>query len=198
MTDLMENSQVPTQDENTYQSWEVPDVRSNNHYPTAKELAEIREQAQREGQEAGYQAGMAQADQAIAQIKQQLIATIALLANPLAQVQQQLENEVLAMVSVVTQQLVRHELSLKPELLNDIVQHALDALPSKEQRVKIYMNPQDHAALQQHMPNQDERCQFQADKSLQAGDIKLTTEYSEVDASLSTRIANLLNQQEQV
>ncbi len=193
--------------------------------PTLAEIEEIRAQAEQEGLEQGrnqgfkeglekgrlqgleeghgegFVQGVAQGvEQGLAQAQEMVIRFESLVEQftlPMSILDTQVEQELLAMVSVLTKSLIGHELQTHPEHILAAIRNGIDALPSKEQAISIRLHPDDAILVESlYGQAQLERKQWQldADPALVRGDCVIESHKSQVDMRLETRLEQVFSQ----
>lgn len=190
---------------------------------TAEELEAIRqaawEEGMREGREAGFakgleegkleglqqghQAGLEQGrEEGLAmgreQVEQQIACwqgLAARLANPLSELDEAVEQQLIGLVQQLARALIRHEAETSPRLLLEALKQGLSLLPAAEQGVTLLLHPDDVTRIEQAFGA--EECaargwRLRSDPTLSPGDLQLATELSSMDLTLSGRIDQLL------
>ncbi|UJF21301.1 flagellar assembly protein FliH [Shewanella sp. OMA3-2] len=140
-----------------------------------------------QGEEQGYEAGMVKATQLI----EQLSSLITQFQQPLAILDAEVESEVLAMTLSLAKAVVQQELKMHPEHIAATIRQGVDALPTKEQRVKLRLHPDDVALVmslygESQLTKND--WHLESDPSLSVGDVYIDSTRSNVDLRLSQRI----------
>lgn len=165
------------------------------HAAAAAEIERAREQAYREGMDAGRREAAA----ALQRECDDMRALVEGLNELLENMEQRLANEVLSISLELAKLIVRAGVRVKPELVLPVVQDAVASLPGVGEPVTLLLNPADAGllrALAQGDPS------FPAlpwtimeDLHIERGGCKLETPSTEVDGTLETRwrrvIANL-------
>ena len=204
-----------------YQS-SIPVVEQAVKMPTMAQIEEIRADAEREGFEQGKQDGFQQGleqgrldglaqghEEGFAQGEQQgyetgttkaaqLIAQFTQLINqfeqPLAVLDAEVEAELLAMTLSLAKAVVQQELKMHPEHIAATIRQGVDALPIKEQRVKVRLHPED-VSLVTTLYGQPQLIQndwvLESDPSLSQGDVFIESLRSTVNLTLAQRIEQI-------
>lgn len=194
---------------NAYERWEVPrmvsvsDVEAENTNPlTVEALEAVQQAAQEEGFKLGYDEGYQQGHEAglkageadILQQAQQWKALIDSLNNPLKSVDSIVEQDLLSMISLLVRQMVYHELQQKPELVLTAVREALAVLPVSDRQLKVYLNPEDMELVKNGLKlDEDTGWQWYEDPLVSRGGAKLVTADTTIDATVETRLNNLIS-----
>ncbi len=153
----------------------------------------IREAAQQEGFREGYEEGQQAARGEIAQLREKLEASLAFIANPVAQIDRQVESELLELALAVAKQILRREITLDPKHLMGLIREAIKQLPSNTQKIMIHLCPDDARVLREMLSDSDHEQHWQIidDPALKQGDCKIHTDTSFVDASVDALISRL-------
>jgi flagellar assembly protein FliH len=164
--------------------------------PTASEVEQINQQARDEGYQAGqaegYQAGI-QAGQAAGLKEAQNLAKVAAkLERGLQDLDQQVAEELLALAIELAREVIRQEISARPETLLAVVREALTQLP--HQHAAIYLHPEDASLLRSYLGDQLAHAghRIHEDFKLARGDCLLETGGSQVDATVAMRWRRVL------
>lgn len=189
--------------------WQAPrmvsvnDVDGSAGMLNVKAIEALQQQAQEEGYKAGFEqghtAGFKAGQQAGQQdIKQQvahLQNIISTLQQPLAELDQQIEQDLVNLAITMTRQLVRRELKQEPEHVIGAMRAALQALPVTDRKIKIYVHPEDLAIIQKGLSlDQDaDNRQWIEDPLLTRGGVKLETADTMVDATVESRLNSLIS-----
>jgi flagellar assembly protein FliH len=158
--------------------------------PAAIETAQsarAREQAYREGLEAGRREGHAAVEAQRAELK----ALIAGVNELMQDFEQTLANDVLSMSLELAKQIVRQSLRVKPELVLAVVREAISSLPGLSEQSVLLLNPAD-APLVRNVIESDPSLaalpwKIVEDGQVERGGCRLETPTTEVDAGLETR-----------
>jgi flagellar assembly protein FliH len=159
------------------------------------DIERVREQAYREGVEAGRR----EAGARLAQQRDELRALIQGVNELLENVEQRLATEVLSISLELAKLIVRAGVRVRPELVLSVVQDAIASLPGAGEPVTLLLNPAD-AALLRELARDDRALsalpwKILEDPHIERGGCKLETPSTEVDGTLETRwrrvIANL-------
>ena len=171
--------------------WNAPSVESpgssrsvteSPKLPTAKELEEMQRQAYAEGfaqgRREGKEAGRRETEAEAAYLRQ-LIET---LARPLDQLDHQVEDELIALVSTMVRQLLRRELRTEPAHVMAAVREALAVLPVGVRHVSLHLHPEDAALVGELLATGDsvESWRILEDPRLTRGGCRVVTDTSQV------------------
>jgi len=189
--------------------WQAPhmvsvnDVEGKAGMLNVQAIEALQQQAQEEGHKAGFEeghkagfkAGQQAGEKDIKQQVAQLQNIIKTLQQPLAELDQQIEHDLVNLAITMTRQLVRRELKQEPEHVIGAMRAALQALPVSDRKIKIYVHPDDLTIIQKGLSlDQDaENRQWIEDPLLTRGGVKLETADSTVDASVEARLNSLIS-----
>jgi len=129
----------------------------------------------------------------ILQQVQQWRSLIESLNAPLKAVNDEVEQNLLAMLSLLTRQLIYQEMAVHPELVLNVVREALTVLPVSDRQLKIYLNPQDLELVRSGLQIDDAAgWQWHEDPLVKRGGVRLVTADTAIDATVETRLNNLI------
>jgi flagellar assembly protein FliH len=163
------------------------------------------EQGRLEGLEQGHQQGFVQGEQQgleagqakINQLVEQLNQIINQFERPLSILDNEIEAELLAMTISLAKSVIGHELKTHPEHILLALRQGVDALPLKEQRVKLRLNQADAEIVNQcYSAEQLDKNQWQIDidPSLLNGDCIIESVRSSVDLRVEQRINQVFSE----
>lgn len=182
------------------QRWEMPDIgrtaiaepAANAGAPSVQELADLEAQARAEGFAAGRAQGLAAAQQEIREHRAQLDALFEAAARPLQALDAQTEQALASLAMLVARRVLACELRTAPELILKAVQHAVAAMPTAGQGLRVYVHPDDLAVLQASAAA-GSHWECVADPALARGDCRLEGARSRLDARVETRLAAVVD-----
>ena len=161
-----------------------------SHDPAA--LVSAREQAYREGMEAGTRAAGALLDSERIALK----ALIAGMNEVMQDFEQSLANDVLSMSLELAKLIVRQSLRVKPEAVVAVVREAVESLPGVSDQTVLLVHPADAVLIRRAA--EDDRglaevpWKIVEDEHMERGGCRLETPTTEVDATLETRWRRVL------
>ena len=198
-----------------YPRWQVPAVGSdasgmhvadagNTKRVTAIELESLQRRAYDEGFEAGHRDGFAQGereglDAAAAQSRSQverLQAIVGCLAAPLESLDEEVERSLATLAVAIARQVVRGDLTARPEQIVMLVHEAIDALPIAARNVRLYLHPDDVSLVREALGEEVENARWvvREDTSLDRGGCRVESDSSRIDASVEHRLACVIAQ----
>jgi flagellar assembly protein FliH len=187
--------------------WALPDVagpiisRVRDEKKNVPNTVDVLRQALQESEARGYEAGLAKA-QAESQITlnaltarvAQLDSILQLLGQPLAQLDGEVEKELLHLTLAVGKQLARRELRVDPTQVIGIIRESLSQLPASAREVRIHLHPEDAATVRERLaePAKERAWTVVEDPTLSRGGCMVRTETSQIDVRLDSRISAVI------
>lgn len=168
--------------------------------PTAAEIEAIQQAAEREGYQAGYekgqtdgyQQGLKDGQQHVEQAAASLQAVVESMAKPLAELDEEIEQDLLELVKTIAVQVLQRELDARPAALRRIIRDGLKSMPASERRGRIAVNPEDHDWLLDDHALSVEGWHLVADHEVSRGGCRIESRNSTLDATLETRIGEAM------
>lgn len=192
-----------------FERWEAPrmvsvsDVEGDASMLNVKAIEALQQQAQEEGYKAGFEeghkAGMEAGQEAGKKDIQQQLAylqqILGSLEQPLLDLDQQVEKDLVNLAITMTRQLLRRELKQEPEHVIGAMRAALQALPVSDRKLKIYVHPDDLAIIQKglSMEGNDSSRQWIEDPLLTRGGVRLETADTTIDATVEARLNSVIS-----
>jgi flagellar assembly protein FliH len=194
----------------TVTQWQPPHVQRHGETPieeaggllTAAQLDQIQqaahgegfEQGRREGQAFGHREGLEEGRAQVRERVERLDQIIGVLDRPFEQLDQQVEDEVVALVINMVRQLIRREVKLDPAQIVGVVREALGVLPVSVRNVRVVLHPDDAVLVREAytLGDHDQKWQIVEDPVIQRGGCRIHTDTSQVDARLDSRLSSLI------
>lgn len=203
------NKVIAKESLSAYERWELPNVevaaRSRSEEMPADETPqpltaeqietiqrEAREEAYKAGFEQGHKEGVASGQAEIRAVAERLEKLFRGLSEPLADVDEQVEQELLELALAVARQVIRRELKTDPGQIVAVVREALAALPSMARDICVFLHPDDAALVRESLsvPEGEERhWRIVEEPVLTRGGCRVETDNSRIDASLEKQLA---------
>lgn len=157
---------------------------------TLEQIEEIQREAREEGLRQGEAEGRRLGAAAVKAEAGNLRRVLESLTPFAAALDQQLEQELVTLATVVARQLVRRELRTDPGQIVAAVREALAVLPSVDRRVRLYLHPEDARIVREalHLSELEQPWKVIEDPSLSRGGTRLETDTSRVDATVESRL----------
>lgn len=164
------------------------------HLLTARQVDALQEQAHEEAYARGFEEGLAAGRTEVASRVERLDRLALTLARPLNDLDHLVENDLLELAAALARQILHRELKDDPRHMISAVQDCLDVLPSSARDVTLHLNPTDAAFIQEHFSSDTERVWRIAEcTSLKPGDLRVTSDSSQIDGLLQTRLAEIIS-----
>jgi flagellar assembly protein FliH len=170
--------------------------------PTAGDLEQLQKQAyeegfeegKKEGFEFGHKEGLAQAKRDIQHYTSHLDKLLTYFEQPLRDLDNQVEKELLSLVIAIVKQLLRREVKSDPNLIVGVVREALSVLPVSSNNVRLLLHPEDAELIREVYALGDNEVGWSLveDPVINRGGCKVVTETSQIDGTLESRLAALI------
>ena len=193
LSPILDSAQVNAQ----AATWALPNfdalLSNSRHPPSAAQLESLEAEAAREGHARGYADGYAQGASAARAETQRLQQLLRHLAAPVAEVDAQTEQALVALMLELARRLMQQELAADPTKMLGIVRDAVTHLAQPARTVRVRMHPEDARVVAEHLQseNASEPWTIVVDRQLMPGDCIVESEFARVDARLDTRQAQL-------
>lgn len=169
---------------------------------TLEELESIRQEAYNEGFAAGEKDGFRsttlkvrqEAEAALTVKLASLERLMGSLFEPIAEQDSQIEKSMVGLVEHITRQVIQRELVLDSSQIESVMREALKLLPLGVGNVRLHINPQDFEQVKALRERHEETWRIVEDATLQPGGCRVETEYSRIDATVETRISQIMAQ----
>jgi flagellar assembly protein FliH len=170
--------------------------------PTLEQIETIQQQAYAEGYASGKQEGfdfghreaLEEARKSVSAKLGQLDRLLGVLDAPLKQLDDQVEQEMLTLVVAMVRQLVRREVRTDPNQIIGVLREAMAILPVNSRQIRVMLHPDDAEIVRElyAVAETDQGWQIVEDPVVQRGGCRVVTETSQVDATLESRLHNLI------
>ena len=150
------------------------------------------DQGRREGDARGHQEGLVRGEQEARALVARLEAILATLAAPLAELDAAIEESLVALAVSVARHLVRRELRTDPGQVIAVIREAVAVLPVSSRGVRLHLHPSDAALVRERLQvreGEEGTWQIREDPTVTRGGCRVSTEVSEVDATVEARLA---------
>jgi len=163
--------------------------------PTAEEIEQWHQQARDEGFEQGHKEGLARAGEELAEQKKQLQALIDFFENPLAALNEEVEEQLNVLVVALAQQLVRREIRSEPGEIIGLIRDSVQLLPASTRKIRISLHPDDAELVRKTLQldeNEDEMSwRIVEDPMITRGGCEIKSNKSVINATLENRLQAL-------
>ena len=193
-----------------YERWELPymgeqapkveEVEPEELQPlTAEQLAEIEAEARKDGyaeglkkgERDGLAAGKKHMDEAVSRLDK----VLHVLSEPLQQVNEAVEEELLELALAIARQIIRRELQQDPHQVLAVVREAMAELPSAARKLRLYLHPDDAVLVREvYAADEGEERTWKIvdDVSVSRGGCRIESESSRIDATLENRLNSVV------
>lgn len=148
-----------------------------------------------EGSQKGYQEGLEAGEAGLRDVQRELGESLrqllASLDKPLAELDEQVERELVLLSVAIAKQVVRRELKIDPGQIVATVKSAVGALPSATRDIMLHLHPEDAELVKSALSLVDSGAQWKIvdDPLITRGGCRVTSEFSVVDATVEKRLA---------
>lgn len=191
----------------TIERWSMPQVegrvvgRPIDERKAAAAAEAIARVAREQSEQRGYEAGMAKAKadmqaklaEVDARIKR-LDGVLRFIAQPLRELDEEVEQSLLQLAMAVGKQLARRELRIDPTQVIAIIRESLQELPTSARNPRVHLHPEDAAIVRERLsePGSERAWTLVEDPTMSRGGCVIRTENSQVDARLESRISAVI------
>jgi len=179
------------------ENWSIPEVvpgaQASSSGPgpvTARQLEELYQQARDDGFAAGRKEGLETGQkESVARIMQ-LDAILQTLAQPLEDLDEAVEQQLVTLVITATRHLVRRELRTDPGEILATVREAMGVLPVAARNVRLHLHPDDAELMRATLPvsGNEQSWTIVEDPVLARGGCRVSSETSQIDATVENRL----------
>lgn len=115
--------------------------------------------------------------------------------QPLEELDETVVNQLTEMTLTLMRLLLKKECATDPSYIQGVIQEALEFLPVKSREISVHLNPADLELLKHSGLDFDqEKSRYVADPSVTQGGCKVESDQSHIDATLETRVQQLVDQ----
>jgi flagellar assembly protein FliH len=169
--------------------------------PTVRELEELQKaaydegfaQGRKEGFDKGNQEGVVAGQQEGRELVQRMRRILDALAEPVRQLDDDVEQALTSLALSIAQQVIRRELTVQPGEVVAVVREAVALLPLSAREVSVRLHPEDARFIRETLKASDEASAWKLveDPAITRGGCRVATPSSQVDATLERRLAIL-------
>lgn len=162
---------------------------------TAEQLEEIQRQAHDEGFSRGREEGRTEGLREMREKAQTLTELISALSEPFADLDHEVEEQLIALTTALTRQLVRREVKTDPRYILAAVRQAMSVLPAASREARVHLHPEDANLLREtlSLAEQERSWEIAEDPALSRGDCRVSSDTSQIDARLDSRLNTLIS-----
>jgi flagellar assembly protein FliH len=183
--------------------WSLPpvsgtSVQGRKPGRTVGELQDVERRTQQEAFAQGRDAGLAAAKtETEAQLEllrnrvARLDRILSALAQPLHDLDAEVEQQLLSLSLAIAKQLVRRELRIDPTQVIAVIRETVAILPASARDARVYLHPDDAAIVRDKLasPAQDRAWTIFEDPMMTRGGCRVTSESAQIDARVEARMA---------
>jgi len=169
---------------------------------TAEQLEQLQKEAyeegfalgKKEGFSYGHKEALTQGQQKLDALIGQVEALMSTLDQPLDNLDEQVERELVELVISMVRQLVRREIRMEPTHIIGIVRESLSILPVSSRHIRVHLHPEDAQLVRTvyDMSDKEQGWKIIEDPVLARGGCRIITETSQIDATLESRLAAMI------
>jgi flagellar assembly protein FliH len=181
-------------------------VQGRRSGKTVQELEDLEQstydEAFAKGQAEGRAQGLAAAEREMRPQIQQLQGRVASLdaimnslARPLAELDPEVEDQLLQLALSIGRHLVRRELRIDPSQVIAIIRETVALLPASARDVRVHLHPEDAAVVREKLaaPVGERVWTIAEDPVMGRGGCRVSTDTAQIDARLETRIGSVIS-----
>ena len=163
---------------------------------TAQQIEEIQEEARKEGYKIGHAEGLAAGKNEAKQRVTRLEQVFNSLQAPLAQLDEDVEAELVTLAMAIAKQIIRRELKIEPEHVIAAIREAVGTLPLSSRNIQVLLHPEDAKVVRESLSvnESDEGWKIIDSPQVARGGCRIVTDTSTVDATLERRLAAIAAQ----
>lgn len=147
------------------------------------------------GHEEGVNSGLAEGKETSEQQIAAMQSLIEQLHQPLANVEKNVEAQLLQLVVQLTEAVTKQEAKTNPDILLSAISEGIKALPAQESHTQILLNPQDIRLVEQQFGAghvQEQGWQLLAAPQLPVGSCQIENSTSNIDLNIKSRLNEVL------
>jgi flagellar assembly protein FliH len=186
-------------------AWSAPTLDGSAVIGSGRRLTSMQRDEERrvfaEAEAAGRAAGAAAAQKELnlrlaelAQRAQAMQAALDAMSRPLAQLDDQVHEQIAMLAVRIARAVVRRELRMEPSQIIGIVRDTVALLPASTRGPRVVLNPLDAALVRERVAAAGPEAAWSIveDPVLARGDCRVHTDYAQLDARLDTRLNEAL------
>jgi flagellar assembly protein FliH len=148
------------------------------------------------GLEEGTQQGLVAGDEQVQQLLTNWTSLIDSLQNPVANVEQALEKELVLLAVSLAKGVIRHEVKTNSDLIFQALSEGLKALPIQETHYQIHLHPDDIELVNNHFSQEEitkHRWDFVESPQMSAGGCEIVTQSNAIDITVERRVKDVID-----
>jgi flagellar assembly protein FliH len=185
--------------ERTATTWELPPI--DGPLLTRRRRVEQLDALEREAWEKGFAAGREAGIAAVRQEEQagladlerrvhQLISILDFMSKPMADLDDQVQRQLVLLAGAIARQVVRRELKINPDQIIGAIRETVSLLPLTARDVRVHLHPEDAKLVRMRLSEatSERAWTITEDPILTQGGCRVTSEDSTIDAQVEQRI----------
>ncbi len=205
---------IKDQKDDELKRWHLPSVEGdimppmdsaiNPRLPTAEEIENIHKQAyeegfnlgRKEGRAKGYKESQQKVENEHRERTETLRSILNLMADPLSQLDDEVEKTISDMVALLAKHLVRRELKTNEGEIIGIVRQVMGHLPISVRHPRVHLNPEDLVIVKNALVigDEEESWKLEPDPLVSRGGCLVESQSSFIDATIEARLAAQISQ----
>lgn len=169
----------------------------DGHAQGAEEgLSKGHEEGFAKGLEEGTTQGLATGEEQVQQLLSNWTALIDSIQNPVANVEQALEKELVLLAVSLAKGVIRSEVKTNTDLIFQALSEGLKALPIQEKHYQIHLHPDDIELVNDHFSPEEitkHRWELMASPELSVGGCEIVTQSNAVDITVERRVKDVID-----
>ncbi len=143
----------------------------------------------------GYEKGYGDAKNDIQQTVAKWVKLMESLEQPFNDLDDQVEEELVALAIGIARHVVDHELMANPEQVIAVVKKAMQVLPACSRKIRLYLHPDDAELIRSGLAldNAESKWTIIEEPSFTRGGCKVDTENSRIDATVEKRLSEVIS-----
>ncbi len=203
---------IDSEDKSEVKQWHPPEmirsardvtvIEARGSLLTAEQMEQVQSQAYQEGFEQGKKDGfeyghkesLVEARKGLIEKAEKMDQLMSALETPFKELDEQVERELVSLTISMVRQLVRREIKADPAQIIGVVREALALLPVSARNVRLVFHPDDAKLVREvfEVSDKDLAWDIMEDPVLERGGCKVTTDTSQIDATLESRLAAMI------
>ncbi len=174
--------------------WQQPDI-GDEGLVTASRLEALQREAYEEAWRQGYEEGVQAGSDEVGDRAARLQSLLGAMCKPFEELDDEVEQQVLHLVTLAVRQLLRRELQSDPGHVIGVVRDALRMLPVASRSIEVQLHPEDAALVREALTVTEEERPWRLteDPLVTRGGCLVKAEKSRIDATVESRLNRTLS-----
>jgi len=183
---------LPDENMQGAERWAAPTIDGSDSpgFMTAENLEKLQKEAWDEAYAEGLEAGKAAGGEQVRLQAERLQTLGDALAEPLADVDDTVAEQLVELAISALRQLFRREINTEPEHVIGVVREAIQLLPIASRNVRVFLHPDDARLVAETLSQAEGECAWSVceDPLLTRGGCRVSTDNSRIDATAEARL----------